>query len=58
MTNLGIRLSREWNLNIFGTLNQRKILPEERKFNHYFIGFNLTFGSIPGENILPVPSLL
>ena len=58
MANLGIRLSRDWSLNIFGTLNQRKILPEERKLKRYFIGFNLIFGSIPGENILPIPSLL
>lgn len=58
MANLGIRMSRDWSLNIFGTLNQRKILPEERKLKRYFIGFNLIFGSIPGENILPIPSLL
>ncbi|HQM75549.1 MAG TPA: outer membrane beta-barrel protein [Candidatus Saccharicenans sp.] len=58
MTNLGIRISREWQLNIFGTLNQRKILPEDRQLKRQFIGFNLIFGSIPGENILPIPSLL
>ena len=58
MANLGIRISRDWSLNIFGTFNQRKLLPEERKLKRYFIGFNLTFGSIPGENILPIPSLL
>ncbi len=58
MTNLGIRISREWQLNIFGTLNQRKIFPEDRQLKRQFIGFNLIFGSIPGENILPIPSLL
>ena len=58
MTNLGIRISREWQLNIFGTLNQRKILPDDRQLKRQFIGFNLIFGSIPGENILPIPSLL
>jgi len=58
MTNLGIKISREWQLNIFGTLNQRKIFPEDRQLKRQFIGFNLIFGSIPGENILPIPSLL
>lgn len=56
--NIGIRLGREWNLSLFGNMSQRKILPAERKLNRFFIGFNLTFGSIPGENALPIPSLL
>lgn len=56
--NIGIRLAREWNFNFFGNLSQRKILPAERKLNRYFVGFSLTFGSVPGENVLPIPSLL
>ena len=56
--NLGIRLGKEWNFNFFGNLSQRKVLPAERKLNRYFIGFNLTFGSVPGENVLPIPSIL
>jgi len=56
--NIGIRLGKEWNFNIFGNLSQRKVLPAERKLNRYFIGLSLTFGSVPGENALPIPSLL
>lgn len=56
--NIEIRLGKEWNLGLFGNMSQRKILPVERKLNRYFIGFNLSFGSVPGEKTLPIPSLL
>ncbi|MGQ9801928.1 MAG: outer membrane beta-barrel protein [Candidatus Saccharicenans sp.] len=56
--NIGIKLGKEWNFGLFGNMSQRKILPVERKLNRYFIGFNLSFGSVPGENSLPIPSLL
>ncbi len=56
--NLGIRLGKEWNFNFFGNMSQRKIFPAEQKLNRYFIGFSLTFGSVPGENVLPIPSLI
>ena len=56
--NMGIKLGKEWNFNFFGNLSQRKILPSGRKLNRYFLGFSLTFGSVPGENVLPIPSLI
>jgi len=56
--NLGIRLGKEWNVNFFGNMSQRKIFPAERKLNRYFVGFSLSFGSVPGENVLPIPSLI
>lgn len=57
-TNLAIKLGKEWNFILFGNLSQRKVLPTELNLNRYFIGFSLTFGMVPGGNILPVPSLL
>ena len=58
MTSLNIRIGKEWSINIFGTFYRRTTLPENMKFLRHFIGFNLIFGAVPGESLLPVPSFL
>lgn len=58
MANLGIRIKRELYFNIMGMIARRTIYPEGLNFSRHFIGFTLTYGSLPGEMALPIASTL
>lgn len=56
--NLGILLGKEWRIDLTGSIYRRILLPSGLKINRYFVGFTLNFGSVPGENLSLMPSLI